>query len=233
MNLKRLSMWIEAVLVVGLVGHFLTGTAHAQAKDNSGNPAILEAVQKVEDAVVGLQTTLNTLQGNVDALGASISGTPSWGQTLPAARRFVVLSNMSNDAVLDRETGLVWQRTPQSGATTWDSALLGCSFTEIGGRNGWRLPTLPELASLRDPASTLDQLLPAGNPFVAVPTGSNPGGYFWTATHSDVAVGPFPGNSYLVLSFDKTAQEYTRARTPDRSDTFHWCVRGPTNHSID
>jgi hypothetical protein len=38
--------------------------------------------------------------------------TPSWDQTLPAATRFVVLSNMNAEAVLDRETGLVWRKTP-------------------------------------------------------------------------------------------------------------------------
>ena len=32
---------------------------------------------------------------------------PSWDQTLPAATRFIVLTNMGSEAVLDRETGLV------------------------------------------------------------------------------------------------------------------------------
>jgi hypothetical protein len=33
--------------------------------------------------------------------------TPSWDQKLPAATRFVVLTNWNREAVLDRETGLV------------------------------------------------------------------------------------------------------------------------------
>lgn len=38
--------------------------------------------------------------------------TPSWDQQLPAASRFIVLSNWNAEAVLDRETGMVWQRQP-------------------------------------------------------------------------------------------------------------------------
>ena len=37
---------------------------------------------------------------------------PSWDQQLPASTRFIVLSNWNSEAVLDRETGLVWERAP-------------------------------------------------------------------------------------------------------------------------
>src|SRR5688500_11468228 len=45
--------------------------------------------------------------------------TPSWDQTLACntiatCPRFIVLSNMNSDAVLDRETGLVWERAPST-----------------------------------------------------------------------------------------------------------------------
>jgi len=41
----------------------LTGTASAQ-----GNPAILAAIHTVEDGVIGLQNSMNTLQTSVDSL---------------------------------------------------------------------------------------------------------------------------------------------------------------------
>jgi hypothetical protein len=66
--------------------------------------------------------------------------TPSWDQTLPAATRFVVLSNLNSDAILDRETGLVWTRfiisnSPQP-PFPWGDAVRLCRFTAIGGRLG-------------------------------------------------------------------------------------------------
>jgi hypothetical protein len=232
--MKTFSAGIKAVLVAGLVGHLLTGTASAQGKvDNSGNPAILAAVQAVAHTVAGLQTTLNALQVQVDALGAN-DGTPSWDQTLAGASRFLVLSNMSNAAILDRETGLVWERTPHQAPATLGDAVFTCAYDTVGGRQGWRLPTLPELSSLRDPATTSDPRLPPGNPFVSVPgTTVSPGIYFWSSTHSNVTLGPFGSDVYPVVSFDQASPEPIRARLATRTDTYFWCVRGPTNHSID
>ena len=233
---KTFARGLKLMLVAGLVGQLLPGTVHAQGKgDNSGNPSILEAVKAVEKGVIGLQATLDALQVLVDGLDASTQGTPSWNMTLPADTRFVVLSNMSSAAVLDRETGLVWERTPKASvSTSWGDAYLTCAFSGLGGRNGWRLPTQPELASLRDPLTTAQPRLPDGHPFVAVPgSATAPGLYFWTSTHTNVSLGPFPPDSYVVTSFDQASPEFVRARVPTVSSTYVWCVRGPANHTID
>jgi hypothetical protein len=104
---------------------------------------------------------------------------PSWDQQIPAAQRFIVLSNWNNEAVLDRETGLVWQRSPHSGGD-WVSIQGLCLPALIGGRYGWRLPSTAELASLLDPTQS-NPSLPAGNPFQNILFGS---GSYWTSNAS-------------------------------------------------
>ena len=79
--------------------------------------------------------------------------TPSWDQTLPASTRFIVLSNFNSAAVLDRETGLVWERAPTAGTFNWFAAASVCQGLSTGGRLGWRLPSLQELQSLFDPTA--------------------------------------------------------------------------------
>jgi hypothetical protein len=69
--------------------------------------------------------------------------TPSWDQKLPSATRFVILSNWDNLAVLDRETGLVWQTSLKQSSV--EEANFTCWLSNVGGRGGWRLPTLQEL----------------------------------------------------------------------------------------
>jgi hypothetical protein len=73
------------------------------------------------------------------------------------------LCGLSGDAaVLDRETGLVWERVPSATAQArWNAAHGGvCATLFLGGRLGWRVPAEEELASLF--GSTR-----AGHPFTA------------------------------------------------------------------
>ncbi len=145
---------------------------------------------------------------------------PSWGQKLSAATRFIVLTDWNNEAVLDRETGLVWEQTLTGGTTaTWDSIRSVCITRTIGGRKGWRLPSVPELASLVDPTVPFPgPSLPTGHPFAGI---VNAG--FWSS--STVANVPtrawavdFRGGA--VLSLDKTS---IRAA---------WCVRGANSADV-
>ena len=91
---------------------------------------------------------------------------PPWGRILDPAVRFQVVIN--NQAVLDRETGLVWQRNTDTTTTrNWLDACTYCYRLSLDPCKGWRLPTIEELATLVDPGQT-DPALPPGNPFTHV-----------------------------------------------------------------
>lgn len=152
--------------------------------------------------------------------------TPAWDQkikcdTLATCQRFVVLSNWNNEAVLDRETGLVWERSPnRPPSQSWSLALEKCVFQSIGGRFGWRMPTIQELLSLAEPDASGHPSLPAGHPFVLVTDigywSSTTGGYPPRGSTLENAWG-VDFNSGFFLQFLKTSA----GNKPDI-----WCVRG-------
>ena len=110
----------------------------------------------------GLFVVLASFFGSAAAQGVlPLTGpyypTPAWDQTLASSTRFLILiGGFSNQAVLDRETGLVWQRSPDTAPTTWLNARKGCINKSVGAvqRKGWRLPSINELASLLDQVHT-------------------------------------------------------------------------------
>ena len=102
---------------------------------------------------------------------------PSWDQKIIGGRFELVLEN---EAVLDHETGLVWQRTSDYlSARDWYSAQKYCYKLEIGGRKGWRLPTIDELATLVDSTQT-NPSLPTGHLFVG--TDAQLQSIYWSST---------------------------------------------------
>src|SRR5215813_9960366 len=113
----------------------------------------------------------------VTTANGSYYATPSWDQQLPAPTRFVVLSNWNSEAVLDRETGLVWATKPGAGMASWSDALFECRTVVIGNRRGWRVPSQEELSTLLDPTQSAPAL-PAGHPFQGIGATDS----FWTAT---------------------------------------------------
>lgn len=103
---------------------------------------------------------------------------PNWDKALLGASRFVVLAAFNNDAVRDNNTGLVWETSPQTTAATWNSARFACINKDVGRQKGWRVPAIPELASLIDPSvAPPGPTLPPGHPFPNVQSAP-----YWSAT---------------------------------------------------
>ena len=141
----------------------------------------------------------------------------AWSNVIPAAKRFVVLADFNNEAVLDRESGLVWEKSPNaSPAADWVGAAGTCANKSIASRKGWRLPSVVELSSLIDTTQT-NPTLPTGHPFTTAQADN-----YWTATtyepDRNIAWGVnFNGGSVSVVLYK------------NGTGLFGWCVRGPMN----
>jgi len=147
--------------------------------------------------------------------------TPAWDQklqcdTLTTCPRFVVLSNWNSEAVLDRETGLVWERSPSTTLVRYFDATRHCSQdTKAGNRMGWRLPSLHELTSLIDPTASF---LPAGHPFSDVQSSA-----YWSATRT-LDTGPFFAYAAALNGSNSVFAASINGPIVDR--LLVWCVRG-------
>jgi hypothetical protein len=141
---------------------------------------------------------------------------PSWSQRLQcdttACPRFEIV--MGGEAVLDKETGLVWERSPINYAGKWIGAQWECWTHNTGRRQGWRVPTVQEAQSLADltiyEPGVCEQVLPCEAPFIFPECG-----IYWTSTTW--------WESNRALYFTK--QGYTGSALKD-SDLCYWCVRG-------
>ena len=145
---------------------------------------------------------------------AEAAGPTGWNQTLKcdtSCPRFTILKNWDYMAVLDKETGLVWEQSPDSTTRTWSNAHTYCNDLAVSNRKGWRLPTFQELSSLVDTSQT-NPSIPIANPFGIVENN-----YYWSATGSTDA-----GNEAWALNFsDSTSAEDTKS-----TSYYVWCVRG-------
>ena len=124
-----------------------------------------------------------------------------------------MLSDFNEGAVLDLETGLVWERSPLTNPETWQSAVEICYRKKIGERMGWRLPTIEELSSLVDGSVKADgqsALLPSEHPFDMVPQ------TYWTIT-SDI------GDPAKALEVNFIYG--TLSRSSKSAIHYVWCVR--------
>lgn len=113
----------------------------------------------------------------------------NWDKNLPATQRFVVLSAFQDEAVRNNETGLRWERSPETAKVIWGRAKITCSNKNVGGRKSWRVPSVAELSSLVDPS-----VVPPG----PTPSPSHPliqSDRYWTATQDAVA----PGGVWIVF----------------------------------
>jgi len=137
---------------------------------------------------------------------------PTWSQILSPSERFELV--MGGAAVLDKETGLVWEQSQDNTTRKdWIKACAHCYLREVANRLGWRLPTVEELASLVDNENS-DPALPTDHPFSNV---SKLYGY-WTSTDS-----PFDANFAFAVNIVKGTLGFFPKK---KKHLYVWCVRG-------
>ncbi len=139
---------------------------------------------------------------------------PTWSQKLPAAQRFELV--LDGAAVLDKETGLVWEKSPSTTKMNWYPATGGaCLGRAVGGRLGWHLPTIHQLQSLVDISAASPPKLPTGHPFTNVQPD-----VYWSATTNT-------GTTTYAYGIDFLSGEvyYGLDKAAD-NNRYVWCVRG-------
>jgi len=168
--------------------------------------------KKLSLAVLVLSLMVFVLLPAISFGGTTIP--PSWYQKLSASKRFSVV--LDGAAVLDKETGLVWEKDPSSAIQTWLQGIENCYTRTVGGRKGWRLPTIEELNSLVDATSSNPALL-GGHPFDNIQLG-----WYWTNNTDS----KHPANAWYVDFASGNAGGDNKY-----SSRFIWCVRG--GHGFD
>lgn len=143
---------------------------------------------------------------------------PAWSQKIPdASKRFQIV--LDGAGVLDKETGLVWEKSPDTTSRTWSSAVYYAYSKNVGGRKGWRPPTAEELASLVDPTQQ-NPSLPSGHPFANVK--STDGSFYWSST-----TGVYNTIDAWVVTFFSFGSVYNDEKSVNG---YVWCVRGGHGH---
>ena len=136
---------------------------------------------------------------------------PPWGRILDPAVRFQVV--IFDQAVLDRETGLVWQRdTYITHTRQWLAACSYCYQLSLNPCKGWRLPTVEELGTLVDPGQT-NPALPPGHPFTHVQSK-----YYWSISTNAADL-----NNAWIVNF---ANGNVLDTQPKTAGHYVLCVRG-------
>jgi len=149
--------------------------------------------------------------------GATVAAWATWPMPnstpgLPHPQSF---DTNRDDVAVDRNTGLMWQRTVGATPTSFAGAKQECERLALAGYDDWRLPSRIELVSILH----LGRVQPAIDPVVFPQT---PSDWFWT---SSGAAGDVQAAWYIYFYFGYPKTDLT-------SNQFSWrCVRTAQLHA--
>ena len=190
-------------VLAGSLGALVLGGVLVASVGSGIAPAGAQTATTSSIIISKLNQILALLTG---AAGEQNNHTLRWDTNNPSASRF---TTAFPGAVLDKNTGLVWEQAPDATTRTWAGATSYCVNKGVGGTVGWRLPSVVELKSVQDPS------LPA--PFVPTTVFTGVQSFYWSATaRADV-----PSGAWVVGG---------GVSVEAKTDPYHtWCVRGGMN----
>ena len=206
---SRSSRWVSGVGAVLVGGGLLIASYGSGVTPAGAAPSV--------DPLNGIIAKLDQILAALTSAASTGYQTLRWDNNNPSATRFVVLASFNNQAVLDKNTGLVWEQAPSTATGNWGNAITYCADKSVGGTRGWRLPSVIELMSVQDPS-----LAP---PFVPAPVFTNVQSVdYWSAS----VVVEIPSDAWTVSFIGDTRF----ANKNDRGGFVPaWCVRGGMNAS--
>lgn len=150
-NLTKTSMMILALLIGGC---------------NSSSTSTIEATETTEDStstvlsyvvVDTMESECYNITGEVVECGSDLLGQDAEYLTTEASYEFY---DTDETAVLDNNTGLIWERMQSNEQYVFNEAAEYCEAQTTGGYDEWRIPTIKELYSLADFDGDLNSLIP-------------------------------------------------------------------------
>lgn len=164
---------------------------------------------KTRQSIVSIALVVASI---VFVAGAWAKTLQTWDKQISKSSRFKLV--LEDQAVLDNETGLVWQRFLDPVPTIWADAVVDCYVDVVaGGRAGFRLPTVDELMTVLDLSVGTPLKLTPGHPFDPVDVSDS----YWSATTSTL-------NTADALAVRLLGVVQPRPKTVTH---LKWCVRGP------
>ena len=140
----------------------------------------------------------------------------AWKKISDVNMRFQVSAD--GMVVLDKETGLAWEQSPDTTLRDWFTALTYCYDKVVSDRKGWRLPTVEELMSLVDTTQS-NPALPLGHPFNVLTA------YYMSATTTADLT-----SSARVVNFQFGGPLTNVDKGAVLLNIYVWCVRGGRGH---
>ena len=198
------------------VGAMILGGALMAGSGSGVTPAAAQAVvaPAPPNPLTVIIDKLNQILAALTGAAGQSNHTLRWDTNHASATRF---TTAFTGAVLDNNTGLVWEQAPDATTRKWQdfNTPLGatnyCVNKTVGGTVGWRLPSVAELKSVQDPS------LPA--PFVpAIFTGVQ--SVYWSAS----TLGTNPSSAWLVVFNNGGVNGSVKTHAGHA-----WCVRGGMN----